>query len=105
MYKTSTADTTMAAPSTTNKTTDTARHTPFIALRQPFAPFLCSLRCYARACIRILLDPANVLSGIPTPCRYGLAYPNILRARGQRLLQAEWVPQWLPPVPSPRTHR
>jgi hypothetical protein len=30
----------MAEPSTANNTNDIARHTPFVALRKPFAPFL-----------------------------------------------------------------
>jgi hypothetical protein len=38
----------MAAHSTANKTNDIARHTPFVALRKPFAPFLCSLLLLCR---------------------------------------------------------
>jgi hypothetical protein len=44
------AETAMADPSTANKTNGIARHTPFVALRKPFAPFLCSLCCYAGSC-------------------------------------------------------
>ena len=45
MYITNTAETAMVVPSTANKTNSIARHTPFVALRKPFAPFLCSLGC------------------------------------------------------------
>ena len=44
MYITNTVDTAMVDPSTANKTNSIACHTPFVALRKPFAPFLCSLR-------------------------------------------------------------
>jgi hypothetical protein len=44
------AETAMAEPSTANKTNDIARHTPFVALRKPLAPFLCRLRFYAGSC-------------------------------------------------------
>jgi hypothetical protein len=40
VYITNTAETAMAEPSTANNTNDIARHTPFVALRKPFAPFL-----------------------------------------------------------------
>jgi hypothetical protein len=52
MYIINIADMAMADPSVANNTNDIARHTPFVALRKPFAPFLCSLRCYARSCIQ-----------------------------------------------------
>jgi hypothetical protein len=45
MYKTSTADTAMADPSTATTTNDIVRNTPFVALRKPLAPILCSRRC------------------------------------------------------------
>jgi hypothetical protein len=51
-FITNTADTAMADPSTANNTNDIARHSPYVALRKPFAPILCSLRCYAGSCIR-----------------------------------------------------
>jgi hypothetical protein len=50
MYITNIADTAMAEPSVANNTNDIARHTPFVALRKPFATFRCSLRCFARFC-------------------------------------------------------
>jgi hypothetical protein len=53
--------------STANKTNDIARHTPFIALRKRFAPFFCSLRCYAGSCIRSSENTYSTHSGEYTP--------------------------------------
>jgi hypothetical protein len=63
VYITSTADTAMADPSTAITTIDIALNTPFVALRKPFAPCLCSLRCYARSCIRTSENSSATHSG------------------------------------------